>query len=277
MGGEGMPQRVQIDPPVQPGPRRGCVKDAVELTGRDRSDRLSTAGKQPAFGTAGPPPGAQKLQHLRGQHRVAILAPFAILNADGHPSAVDAAHHEMRRITCPQPGPVGHPQSRLVPQLRSGVQNARHILGAHDKGQRLRLADRLEILEKLGPAQRVSVEKRQSRDCYVDLPCGGSSRSQLDLIPAQIFSRSSLGETTAEHAELHDLPQIVAHRVGSKPASCHVLDKTLTQGTDSAGMVWHGAHSCLMNLEYWQLQFSQMMRSMRHPDLGITWIDFFLL
>ena len=77
VGGEAVPQRVWRHPLLDPRGLGGGMDGAIELTGRQRLDRVA-AGKQPASPQqqAAPPPlplpGAQQFEQLRRQHRVAV-------------------------------------------------------------------------------------------------------------------------------------------------------------------------------------------------------------
>jgi len=84
--GEAVPQRVRRHALLDPRGLGGGTDGAAELTGRQRLDRVA-AGKQPtprqqqALPLSLPPSGAQQFEQLRRQHRVAVLAPLAALNA----------------------------------------------------------------------------------------------------------------------------------------------------------------------------------------------------
>ena len=112
VGGEAVPQRVRRHPLGDPGGLGGGVDDAAELAGRQRLDRVA-AGKQPAARQqqAAPsplaPPGAQQFEQLRRQHRVAVLASLAALDAQQHALGIDIADLERDDFRDAQPGAVG--------------------------------------------------------------------------------------------------------------------------------------------------------------------------
>ncbi len=97
---------------------------AVELTGRERFDRVATR-KQPAprqQHTAAPalcPPLAQQFEQLRRQHGVAVFAAFALLDPQQHAFGVDIADLERDHLGDAQPGAVGGAQRRLVLRARA--------------------------------------------------------------------------------------------------------------------------------------------------------------
>jgi len=65
-----------------------CVAGAIELTRGHRVDRV-LPGKQPDSLPRDAPPVAQKLQQLRREHRVTVLAALALLDAEHHALAVN--------------------------------------------------------------------------------------------------------------------------------------------------------------------------------------------
>ena len=88
-------------------------------------------GKQPAavehlaLGTGHAPPDAQALEQHRREHRVAILAALALLDAQRHALAVDVADLQRHHFAGAQPGAVGDRQRRLVLQVAGRGDQAR--------------------------------------------------------------------------------------------------------------------------------------------------------
>src|SRR3954471_10582872 len=119
MRGEAVAQRVRRHPLLDPGGLGRRVDGAVHLTGRQRCDRIATR-EQPALRQhqaltlSFPPPGAQELEQVRGQHGVAVLAALALLDADQHARAVDVAHLERHDLGDAQSGAIGGAQCGLV-------------------------------------------------------------------------------------------------------------------------------------------------------------------
>ena len=88
-----------------------------------RADSGSTGlrpGKQPASRQQQaappslPPPGAQQSEQLRRQHRVAVLAPLAALDAQQHALGIDIGDLERDHFRDAEPGAVGGGERRLV-------------------------------------------------------------------------------------------------------------------------------------------------------------------
>ena len=143
VGGEAMPKGVHRHPLVDPGRQRGGVHGAVELAGAQRLNRVE-AGKQPAavehlaLRPGHPPPGAQALEQQRRQHGVAILAPLALLDAQGHALTVDIADLQPDHLAGAQAGAVGHRQRRLVLQVAGRREQPGYLVPAQDHRQRVR-------------------------------------------------------------------------------------------------------------------------------------------
>src|SRR5712691_3895592 len=83
--GEAVPQRMRRYPLVDPGSLGGGVDGAVELTGRERLDRVAPreqpgTRQQHAAAPTLPPPGTQQFEQLRRQHGVAVFAALALLD-----------------------------------------------------------------------------------------------------------------------------------------------------------------------------------------------------
>src|SRR5271167_4354744 len=80
MGRKTMPPRVRRHP-LGDLRHLGCrMAGPVELARRHRLDRIA-AREQPCGWSPDTPPVAQKFEQHRGEHRVAILAALALLNA----------------------------------------------------------------------------------------------------------------------------------------------------------------------------------------------------
>lgn len=89
--GEGVPHGMRSD-------RFGNFANAVGflafVLNRGPADVLTgrIAGKKPVLRPLGPPPLSQDLQQLRGEHHVAVLHSFALLDPHDHALAVDGRH-----------------------------------------------------------------------------------------------------------------------------------------------------------------------------------------
>jgi hypothetical protein len=110
---------------------------AVELTGRERLDRVATrkqpaARQQHAAASALHPPITQQLKQLRRQHGIAIFASFALLDPQQHALGVDVADLERDHLGDAQPGAVGGSECRLVLGPRCRLQQKCNLLDAQN-------------------------------------------------------------------------------------------------------------------------------------------------
>src|SRR6266850_669372 len=91
VGGEAMPQAMERYALVDLG-SIGCgMAGAIELARRQRVQPVLSR-KQPALWPRQLPPGPQQTEQMRGQHDIAILAAFALLDPDHHALAVDVGY-----------------------------------------------------------------------------------------------------------------------------------------------------------------------------------------
>src|ERR1039457_3377756 len=64
-----------------------------------------------ALGTGDAPPGAQPLEHHRGEHGVAVFAALALLDAQGHARAIDVPDLQRDDFAGAKPGAIGDRES----------------------------------------------------------------------------------------------------------------------------------------------------------------------
>ena len=167
VSGKAVPQRVHRHPLVDPGRDRRVMDGAVELARCDqRLDRVQ-AGKQPAtvehlaLRPGHPPPGAQPLEQQRRQHRVAILAPLPLFDAQRHALAVDVGDLQRHYLTRAQAGAVRHRQRCLVFQIARRRDQAGYLVPAQHHRQRARHLHR-GILAISSPWSSVTSKKNFS-------------------------------------------------------------------------------------------------------------------
>src|SRR6202049_4405748 len=102
----------------------------IGLTGsRPGNSQASTSS---ALRPSDPVPVAQKVEQHRGEHRLAILAALALLDAQHHPLRVDIGDLERNDLGDTQSGAIGDAQRRLVFDARRRLQKARNLLGAQN-------------------------------------------------------------------------------------------------------------------------------------------------
>ena len=74
----------------------------------------NAARKQPLNGPGCPPPVAQDIQELGGEHHVAVFLAFTLLDANEHSLAVNMIRLQRNRLRDAQPGRVTGGQDRSM-------------------------------------------------------------------------------------------------------------------------------------------------------------------
>jgi len=145
----------------------GSMASAIELTCGQRQQRIA-ARKQPGLRPRDAIPVAQQLEQLGREHRMAILAPFALLDPDHHALGVDVGYLQRCHLRHAQARAIGRSERRLVLRPRCCLQKAHHLLGAEDHGDLPRLGDKGQRPGDIGPVDRHVEEEAQRRHRGVD-------------------------------------------------------------------------------------------------------------
>ena len=158
-----MPQRMQRQARLLDAGRRDrLLEQAAVLPWRDRP-LATVAWKEPArvgchLGVMPfrplRPPRLEQRQHIRWQHCVAILAPFALYHADNLLRAVDVAHGEPRYLAGAQATAVADRQHGACLEARRHRQDAFDLVGTEDDGNLLRLLQMVDLGGEIEPSQR---------------------------------------------------------------------------------------------------------------------------
>jgi len=114
----------------------GLPAGAVHRTAGDRVSRASPR-KEPVPGAAHPPPVAQDLEQLRGQHHVAIFLTLALLDAEDHPLAVDRRDGEVNGFRDAEAGGVAGREDGVMLGRLHRVEKLDHFGGAEHHRQAL--------------------------------------------------------------------------------------------------------------------------------------------
>src|SRR5277367_3030638 len=192
VGCKAMPQRVRRHPFGDLGQVGRRMAGAVELARRYRLQRV-LAREQPGLWLCDAPPVAQKLQQHRRQHRVSILAAFALLDAQQHALAVDVGHLQRRHLRYAQARPIGDAERGLVLDARGCLQKARHLLGAENDRNLARLRNERQVFDDVGPIQRNGEEEPQRRNRTVDGRGADVVRGEMQLEKPQLFGCRRIG------------------------------------------------------------------------------------
>ena len=210
---------------------RGRMEGAVELARGERVDRV-LAGKEPDQGPRDPPPVAQEFEQLRREHRIAILAALALLDADEHALRVDIADLERHDFRHPQPSAIGRAQSCLVLGARGRLEKASHFRRAQDEGYFARLVDQGETPGQIDPIEGDGEEEAQGRDRRVAAGWGHAAFGQVQLELPHILRRGGLRRAAEEGREASDLADVISAGLLDEMAHRHVIDHALAQRAD---------------------------------------------
>ena len=139
VNGKGMAEQVRRDRLVDVGLPSRLSAGGVD---RQRRNRLSgqVAGEQPLFGAGGAPVAAQQVEQHGREHDVAVLAPFALFDADDHALAVDGGGGQTDGLRNPQTRRIADGQDDAVLQHLDGIEEPAHLVAAQHDRQMLRPA-----------------------------------------------------------------------------------------------------------------------------------------
>ena len=205
---EAVPQRMRGHALVDLGHLGGGVAGAIELTRRHRIDRV-LPGKQPALRPRDAPPVAQKLQQLRREHRVTILAALAVLDAQHHALAVDVRDLQRDDLGDAQAGAIGDAERGLVLDAGRRLQEARDLLGAQDDRQLARLMHDRQMPGRVGAIERHGEEEPQRRDGGVDERRAGAGLGQMQLETAQVLVGRRVRRPADEPCQVYNGANVV--------------------------------------------------------------------
>ena len=139
------------------------VANAVQLPCGHRVDRV-LAWKQPGARPANAPPRAQDIEQQRRQHRLAILAPLALLDAEQHARAVNIGDLQRHDFGGPESRAIGDAQRRLVLGAGRRVEEAGDFILGQDRGQ---LPGLLDPEQRLRSSYRSSVMLKKNRSAVM--------------------------------------------------------------------------------------------------------------
>ena len=174
---------------------------------------------------------AQDGEQSGGEHDVAVLAAFSLVDANDLAPAVDVGRAQADCLRHPHAGRVAGGQDGTVLESGRTVEEAEDFLGTGDDGQLAGLLGRWDgLLDVPTSLEGDLVEEAQGGDCDPDragrhLPVVGEEQ----LIVADLL-RSQQGRGLAEVAgEQRYLTEIGGLRARGKMAHLHVLGHTETE------------------------------------------------
>src|ERR1700735_3390348 len=235
---------------IDPHREGGLLHGAVELTDGQWLNWVQAREEPPAIehlalGTGDPPPGAQALEHHRGEHRIAIFAALTLLDAQRHARAIDVTDLERGDFVGAQPRAIGDRERRLMLQVLGGGNQRADLLPTQDDRQGPRHEHRLHLRHQLAAIERDVEEELKSRDRGVERDGRGAAINEVQLEVAQILDRGGIRRSAQIACQLPNRTHVRRLRVGCELAQPHVLQHPLTQrGNLSSGIVHGSAPGC---------------------------------
>src|ERR1700692_4314890 len=186
----------------------------------------AVAGKQPLLGLApeSAPVSAQRIEQLRAEHDISVLASLALPDVNHHPLAVDVADLQVGRFCAACAGGIKRHKKDAMKGCIRGVDQARDLLLAEYPWE---VANLLRV-GRLGDApvalQHVNVEETQR--CQTQ-DYGVRTVLQLGeengLILANVFRAKLIGRATKVPAEVCNTVQVAADGCRGEVAALQLL------------------------------------------------------
>ena len=190
---------------------------------------LAPGGKQEFRGTGSAPVAAQYLEQARGEHGIAILLPFAMLDAEESSLRLDIGDPQSDGFADAQSGAVTDHQGGAVLEARDVIEEGEHFLLAEHDGEFVGAAGAGEVLVGPGHFQSGQIKKFQGGDALVD-GIGGELAfvEQVELILADCLNVEVFGTGAEVPGETGDQRDIVLLGAGCEIAQLHIFDHALT-------------------------------------------------
>ena len=182
-------------------------------------------------GTAQAPPRTQNLEQLRGEHDVAVLLPFPLLDAQHHALTVDGREREVDRLRDAEPGGVARRQDRAMMGGGHMLEELDDFGGTQHDRDALRLPrGRNDRLDRPAFVERDGVEEPKGGDGD-----GDAARGQVPLVgQVHEVGANLLGPQLIGRAV--EVPGEAGHLLGVGPlgqrrqiAKLHVLEHALAK------------------------------------------------
>lgn len=204
--------------------------DMLDSGGRDGLSG-QIAREQPLLGPCLAPVGPQDVQELGRQHDVAVLAPFARVDADHHALAVDRIGRQADRFGDPQAGRIAHGENDSVFRVVDRDEEAVDFLLAHHDWKFLRLAARGDrVVDVPIPLKGHFVKEPDGRDRDQDRT-GRQALflDEMELVGPDIFRAKQVRRFAEVAGILGNLLQIRPLRVWREIADLHVFGHALAE------------------------------------------------
>src|SRR5215472_4942777 len=155
----------------------GLLKDAPGGCAREVR-RAALVRKEPDGRPVDLPVSPQLGQESRGEQRITIFLPLALLHPDAHPVTVDVGDVQFDRLADAEPRARGRLAYGPVAQMRRDREESADFLTAQDERERLRGLGTWNTEGGLGTAEGGMVEKSQPIDYRVT----GAPREAVHLM-----------------------------------------------------------------------------------------------
>src|ERR1035437_9519063 len=175
------------------------------------------------------PVSAQRIEQLRAEHYIAVLAALAFPDVNHHPLAVDVADLQVGRFCAACTSGIKRHQKDAMKGGVRGVDQARDLLLAEYLGKMTNLLRVGRLGDAPAALQHVNVEEPQSRQTQDD---GVRTELQLSeehrLVLANVFWAKLIGRTAKVPAEVRNTVQVSADGCLGEVAALHLLKHELT-------------------------------------------------
>src|SRR5664280_2421941 len=232
--GEAMSQSVRMDVPVIEAGSFGSnlAGTPQDLGGHRLAGCVPTvAGQEPLLRLApeSAPVSAQRIEQLRAEHYIAVLASLALPDVNHHPLAVDVADLQVGRFCAACAGGIERHQKDAMKGGVRGVDQARDLLLAEYLGKMTNLLRVGRLGDAPAALQHVNVEETQSRQTQdygvrTVLQLGEEHR----LILANVFRAKLIRRAAKVPAEVCNTVQVAADGCFGEVAALQLLKHELT-------------------------------------------------
>jgi len=190
---------------------------------------LAPGGKQVIGGMSGAPVAAQHLKQARGEHGVAVLGTFALLDAKQAAFGIDVGNAQRKSFADAQSSAVADHEGGAIFETGDMVEETQHFFLAEYDGEFVGTANVGEVLVGPGHFERGEVEELQGGNALVD-GLGGKLAfvEEVELILADGLDIEKLGADAEVLGETGDETDIVFLGAGCQVAQLHIFDHALT-------------------------------------------------
>jgi hypothetical protein len=175
----------------------------------------------------------QQIEHLRGEHHIAILAALRLLDANNFLRAVDMLDLEPHHLSGAQAAAVTETEHRTSLEAVGNRQQPFRLIRAYHQWNLLRLAQVKDLGGKIEPAQRHPKQEPQPGHDAVAVADARARLGQVQLKQPDILERGGLRRSLEKCSKSFAAADVTSLCSRTEFARIHVLDHALTQRADS--------------------------------------------